>query len=85
MKSTAVDESLSNTSTDVLFQRIPTNYKIKESIFIMINNPTLNRNIGKFNLPHIWDRVLLKTPGLNLKRHVHAVGHVNSNNSNTPI
>ena len=43
---------------------------IKESIFIRINNPTLNNNIGKFNLPHIWDRVLLNTPGLNLKRQV---------------
>ena len=32
---------------------------IKESIFIRVNNPTLNRNIGKFNLPCIWDRVLL--------------------------
>ena len=58
---------------------------IKESIFIRANNPTLNRNIGKFNLPHIWDRVLLNTPGLNLKRHLHTVGHVNSNNPNTPI
>ena len=48
---------------------------IKESIFIRVNNPTLNRNIGKFNLPHIWDRVLLNTPGLTLKRHVQAVGH----------
>ena len=57
---------------------------IKESIFIRVNNPTLNRNIGKFNLPHICNRVLLKTPGLNLNRHVHTVGHVNSNNnSNT--
>ena len=28
MKSTEVDESLSTTSTDVLFQRIPTNFKI---------------------------------------------------------
>ena len=27
-------------------------------IKIMVNNPTLNRNIGKFNLPHILDRVL---------------------------
>ena len=26
----------------------------KESIFIRVNNPTLNNNIGKFNLPHIW-------------------------------
>ena len=55
---------------------------IKESISIMVNNPTLNRNIGKFNLPHILDRVLLKTSALNLKRDVHAVQHVNSNNSN---
>ena len=41
---------------------------IKESIFIRVNNPTLNNNIGKFNLPHIWDRILLNTPGLNLKK-----------------
>ena len=61
---------------------------IKESIFIRVNNLTLNRIIGKFNLPHIWDRVLLTTPDLNLKRHVHATGHANSNNSNnsnTPL
>ena len=32
---------------------------IKESVFIRVNNPKLNRNIGKFNLPHRWDRVLL--------------------------
>ena len=43
---------------------------IKESIFIRVNNPTLNNNIGKFNLPHIWHRVLLNTQGLNLKRQV---------------
>ena len=42
---------------------------MKESIFIWVNNPTLNRNIGKFYLPHTWDRVLLNAPGLNLKRH----------------
>ena len=56
---------------------------IEESIFIRVNNPTLNRNIGKFNIPHIWERVLLNTPGLNFKGHMQAVGHVNSNNSNT--
>ena len=48
---------------------------IKESIYIKVNNPTLNNNIGKFNLPHIWDRVLLNTKSLNLKRQV--------NNNNT--
>ena len=41
---------------------------IKESIFIRVNNPTLNNNIGKFNLPHIWDRVLINTPGLKLNK-----------------
>ena len=40
---------------------------IKESIYIWVNNPTLNNNIGKFNLSHIWDRVLLNTKGLTLK------------------
>ena len=57
---------------------------IKESIFISIKNPTLNKNSGKFNLSHIWDRVLLNTPGLTLKRHAQAVGHANSNQPNIP-
>ena len=39
---------------------------IKELIFIRVNNPTLNQNIGKYNLSHIWDRVLFNTPGLKL-------------------
>ena len=39
---------------------------IKDSIFIRVNNPTLNQNIGKYNLSHIWDRVLFDTPGLKL-------------------
>ena len=34
---------------------------IKESIYIRVNNPTLNRNIGKFNLSYIWDRVFFST------------------------
>ena len=39
---------------------------IKESIYIRVNNPSLNNNIGKFNLSHIWDRVLLNTKDLTL-------------------
>ena len=31
---------------------------IKEAIYVRVNNPTLNRNIGKYKLPHIWDMVL---------------------------
>ena len=37
---------------------------IKESIFIRVNNPTLNRNIGKFQLSHIWYGVLFGTPNI---------------------
>ena len=50
---------------------------IKESIHIRVNNPTLNNNISKFNFSQIWDRVLLNTKGLNLKRQV-------NNNNNQP-
>ena len=57
---------------------------IKESIFIKVSNQPLNRNIVKFYLPLIWHRVLLNTPGNTLKRHMQAVGHANSNQTNTP-
>ena len=40
---------------------------IKEAIYIRVNNPTLNRNVGKYNLPHIWDKVLFATPELKIK------------------
>ena len=52
---------------------------IKESIFIRVNNATLNRNIGEFNLPYIWDRVFLNTASLKIKRHSHNVGHTQPN------
>ena len=28
---------------------------IKEALYIRVNNPSLNRNIGKYHLSHIWD------------------------------
>ena len=40
---------------------------IKESMYIRVNNPTLNRNIGKYNLPHIWDKILFTIPELQMK------------------
>ena len=46
---------------------------IKESIYIRVNNPTLNQNFGKYNLNHIWDRVLFKTPGFKLGPSQHPV------------
>ena len=40
---------------------------IKEALYVRINNPSLNRNIGKYHLPHIWDEVLFNTSELKLK------------------
>ena len=41
---------------------------IKESMYIRENIPTLNRNIGKYNLPHILDKILLTFPELKMKK-----------------
>ena len=43
------------------------NFVIKEAIFIKFNGPSLNRNIGKYHLPHIWDEVLFNASELKLK------------------
>ena len=40
---------------------------IKEALYIRVNNPSLNKNIGKYHLPHIWDEVLCNSPELKLK------------------
>ena len=40
---------------------------ISESMYIRVNNPTLNRNVGKYNLPHIWDKILFSIPELKKK------------------
>ena len=39
----------------------------KEALYIRANNPSLNRNVGKFHLQHFWDKVLLNILELNLK------------------
>ena len=40
---------------------------IKEAIYIRVNNPSLNKNIGKYHLPHVWDEVLNNITELKLK------------------
>ena len=39
---------------------------IKEALYIRRNNPSLNKNIGKYHLPHIWDEVLVNITELQL-------------------
>ena len=40
---------------------------IKEAIYIRVNNRSLNKNIGKYHLPHVWDEVLNNITELKLK------------------
>ena len=40
---------------------------IKESMFIRVNYSSLNKNIGKYHLPHVWDEVLTNNIELKLK------------------
>ena len=52
----------------------------------------LNRNVGKYNLSHLWDRVLFNTPGLKIHSS-HYPPHLHNNrlaqtiavNSQSPI
>ena len=37
---------------------------IKEALYIRVNNPFLNKNIGNYHLPHILDEVLCNSPEL---------------------
>ena len=36
-----------------------------KTLTLVLKQSTLNQNIGKYKLNHIWDRVLFNTPGLN--------------------
>ena len=40
---------------------------IKEAMFICVQDPTLNRNLGKYQLLHIWDHLLCASPTLQHK------------------
>ena len=55
---TIIVDSFSITGTEV--QNITRT--IKEATY-----PSLNKNIGKYHLPHIWDEILFNTPELKLK------------------
>ena len=40
---------------------------IKKAIFIRVNDQPFNRNIGRYQLPHIWDEVLMNSRELRCK------------------
>ena len=37
---------------------------IKQALYIWVNDPSLNRNLDKYQPPHIWDHILQDTPAL---------------------
>ena len=39
---------------------------IKEAMYIRANDPSLNRNVGKYHMRHIWDEVLFNIPELKI-------------------
>ena len=41
---------------------------IKETMYLRVNNPILNKNIRKYNLPHLWDRLLDSIPELKINK-----------------
>ena len=63
---------------------------LKSFYSLQCYNPTLYRNIGKYNLNHIWDRVLFNTPGLKLdsfqnQLHLHNNGQAPTNTGNNQL
>ena len=40
---------------------------IKQSIYIRVNDPSLNKNIDKYCVPHIWGEVWFNMQKLTLK------------------
>ena len=44
-----------------------TRRNIKDAMYIWVNDPSLMRNLGKYQLPHIWDHILQDTPAPQLK------------------
>ena len=42
-------------------------WNIKEAMYICVTDPSLNKNLVMYQLPHIWDKVLQDTPSLQLK------------------
>ena len=40
---------------------------IKEVMYIHVNDTSLNRDLGKYQLPHIWDQALQDTSALQVK------------------
>ena len=67
MKSTAVDESLSKTSTNVLFQRIPTKFKINSTEWEMYIKLYWGHVWTEKDHGTVWHHMQMKGTSLDMK------------------
>ena len=66
--STSTGHPLDSDNFNVIHKEVYSHSRtIKEAMFIHVNAPTLNRNLGKYQLLHIWDSILQASPMLQLK------------------
>ena len=53
---------------NIVHKEVNSHYRtIKEAMCICVQDPALNTNIGKYQLPHIWDHLLQASPTLQCK------------------
>ena len=66
--SSATGHSLEPDNFNIIHKEVHSHSRtIKEAMFICVSDPTLNRNLGKYQLLHIWDSILQASPMLQLK------------------
>ena len=66
--SSTTGHSLEPDNFNIIHKEVPSHPRtIKEAMSICVNDPTLNRNLGKYQLSHIWDSILQASPILQLK------------------
>ena len=57
--STTTGHPLDSDNFNIIHKEVHSHSRtIKEAMFIRVNDPTLKRNLGKYQLLHIWDSIL---------------------------
>ena len=54
---------------------------ITEAIYTRVNNPALNKDTGKYNLPYIWDKVLHSPQDMRFQSKTYNNMHVHNNSA----
>ena len=66
--STSTGHPLDSESFSIIHKEVDSHSRaIEEAMFIYVNDPTLNRKLGKYQLLHVWDSILEASPMLQIK------------------